>query len=254
MQRPGLLGRPGGRGPHLRRARPRPAQAEDLRASSSPRSATSASWPRWPPRTRRWRPSSATQLASIERRLAELEEARLFSGEYDAGDAVVTVHAGRRRDRLPGLGGDPPAHVPALGRAARLRGRDEGGLGRGGGGPEVGDLHRPGRERLRPVRRRAGRPPAGPHLALRLLRAPPHQLRPGRRRPARRRGRRGRDRRRRPARRHLPRLGRRRPARQQDRLGGAHHPHPDRASSSSARTSAPRPRTRRSRCSSCARS
>ena len=27
-------------------------------------------------------------------RLAELEEARLFSGEYDAGDAVVTVHAG----------------------------------------------------------------------------------------------------------------------------------------------------------------
>ncbi len=36
----------------------------------------------------------ATQLASVERRLAELEEARLFSGEYDAGDAVVTVHAG----------------------------------------------------------------------------------------------------------------------------------------------------------------
>ncbi len=36
----------------------------------------------------------ATQLASVERRLAELEEARLFSGKYDAGDAVVTVHAG----------------------------------------------------------------------------------------------------------------------------------------------------------------
>jgi peptide chain release factor 2 len=36
----------------------------------------------------------ASQLDSIERRLAELEEARLFSGEYDAGDAVVTVHAG----------------------------------------------------------------------------------------------------------------------------------------------------------------
>jgi peptide chain release factor 2 len=34
------------------------------------------------------------QMASVERRLAELEEARLFSGEYDAGDAVVTVHAG----------------------------------------------------------------------------------------------------------------------------------------------------------------
>ena len=36
----------------------------------------------------------ATQMASVERRLAELEEARLFSGQYDAGDAVVTVHAG----------------------------------------------------------------------------------------------------------------------------------------------------------------
>jgi peptide chain release factor 2 len=36
----------------------------------------------------------AAQLRSVERRLAELEEARLFSGEYDAGDAVVSVHAG----------------------------------------------------------------------------------------------------------------------------------------------------------------
>jgi len=34
------------------------------------------------------------QLGKVESRLAELEEARLFSGEYDAGDAVVTVHAG----------------------------------------------------------------------------------------------------------------------------------------------------------------
>jgi peptide chain release factor 2 len=34
------------------------------------------------------------QLASIERRLAALEEARLFQGRYDAGDAVVTVRAG----------------------------------------------------------------------------------------------------------------------------------------------------------------
>jgi peptide chain release factor 2 len=34
------------------------------------------------------------QLDSIEARLAELEEARLFSGPYDAGDAVVTVRSG----------------------------------------------------------------------------------------------------------------------------------------------------------------
>jgi peptide chain release factor 2 len=35
-----------------------------------------------------------SQLNSLERRLAELEEARLFSGRYDAGDAVVTVRSG----------------------------------------------------------------------------------------------------------------------------------------------------------------
>ena len=34
------------------------------------------------------------QRSSIEHRLADLEEARLFSGDYDAGDAVVTVNAG----------------------------------------------------------------------------------------------------------------------------------------------------------------
>jgi peptide chain release factor 2 len=34
------------------------------------------------------------QRSSVATRLAELEEARLFSGEYDAGDAVVTVNAG----------------------------------------------------------------------------------------------------------------------------------------------------------------
>jgi len=34
------------------------------------------------------------QLTSVESRLGELEEARLFSGEYDSGDALVTVHAG----------------------------------------------------------------------------------------------------------------------------------------------------------------
>jgi peptide chain release factor 2 len=36
----------------------------------------------------------SSQLASIEGRLASLEEARLFSGEYDSGDAVVTIRSG----------------------------------------------------------------------------------------------------------------------------------------------------------------
>ena len=34
------------------------------------------------------------QLHSIEKRLETLEEARLFNGRYDAGDAVVTVRSG----------------------------------------------------------------------------------------------------------------------------------------------------------------
>jgi peptide chain release factor 2 len=36
----------------------------------------------------------SAQLASVERRLDELEEERLFSGRFDAGDAVVTINAG----------------------------------------------------------------------------------------------------------------------------------------------------------------
>jgi peptide chain release factor 2 len=34
------------------------------------------------------------QIESVERRLAALEEERLFSGRYDSGDALVTVNAG----------------------------------------------------------------------------------------------------------------------------------------------------------------
>jgi len=36
----------------------------------------------------------AGQMAAVEGRLADLEEERLFSGRYDAGDALVTVNAG----------------------------------------------------------------------------------------------------------------------------------------------------------------
>ena len=35
----------------------------------------------------------AGQLRSVEERLLELEEERLFSGPYDAGDAIVTMRA-----------------------------------------------------------------------------------------------------------------------------------------------------------------
>jgi peptide chain release factor 2 len=35
-----------------------------------------------------------SQLPSVEQRLSELEEERLFSGRFDSGDAVVTINAG----------------------------------------------------------------------------------------------------------------------------------------------------------------
>jgi peptide chain release factor 2 len=34
------------------------------------------------------------QLSAVERRMEDLEEARLFQGRYDSGDAAVTVHSG----------------------------------------------------------------------------------------------------------------------------------------------------------------
>jgi peptide chain release factor 2 len=39
-------------------------------------------------------PEVEEHRASVEAKLAELEEQRLFSGRYDSGDAVVSVHAG----------------------------------------------------------------------------------------------------------------------------------------------------------------
>ena len=72
---------------------------------------------------------------------------------------------GRRRHRLAGLGRDAVAHVPALGRTARLPGRDEGGLAGRGGRAQVRDRSSSGRERLRAVRRRARRASADPDLA-----------------------------------------------------------------------------------------
>ena len=195
-----------------------------------------------------------TQLAAVE------QPPRRARGGAPVQRRVRRRRRGRHRprrggrDRLPGLGRDPPADVPALGRTARLRGRDEGGLAGGGGRAEVGDLHRPRRERLRALRRRARRPPPGPDLPLRLLLAPPHQLRPGRRRAAGRR-RRSRSRSTRPTCASTPTAP---PApaaststRPTRRCGS---PTSRPASSSSARTSARRPRTRRWRCSCCARS
>ena len=105
------------------------------------------------------------QLASVERRLAELEEARLFNGEYDAGDAVVTVRSG--------AGGTDSQDWAEMLLRMYLRWAERRGfeveMGEASEGEEAGSSQPPssqGRERLRPLRRRARRPPPGAHIAV----------------------------------------------------------------------------------------
>ena len=193
------------------------------------------------------------QVASVERRLAALEEERLFSGRYDSGDALVTVNAGAGGTDAQDWAEMVLRMDDALGGEARLQGRAARGQPGGGGRDQVGHVPGVRRQRVRPVLGREGRAPARAPLALRRREPAPDELR--RRRGVARRGReRGREhRRRRPAGRHLPRERRGRPARQQDRLGGADHPPPDAASSCSARTSARSHRTRPPRWRCCAR-
>ena len=59
--------------------------------------------------------------ATIEARLAELEEAAPVLGPLRRRRRARHRQRRRRRHRRPGLGRDGAAHVPALGRAARLR-------------------------------------------------------------------------------------------------------------------------------------
>ena len=191
-----------------------------------------------------------TQLQPLRRELERLQEDALFNGEYDAGDAVVSIHAGAG-------GTDAQDWAEMLLRMylrwaarPRLPGRARRGEPGRGGGAEVGDADREGRERLRPLQGRARRPPARAPEPVRQRPSPPHGVRAGRRRAAPARRERGRDRRERPADRHLPRLGRRRPAREQDRLRRPDHAPARAGSSSSARTSARRRRTSRRRCAS----
>ena len=182
----------------------------------------------------------------------------LFSGEYDAKNAVLTISAG--------AGGTEAtdwaemllrmylrwARAPSVQDRRRRHHR-----GRAGGHQERdGDRRRA--VRLRLAARRARRPSAGPDQPVRRAEAAPDDLRPGRGHARGRRGRRDRAQLGRDPGRHVPLVGRRRPARPEDGFGHPAHPPPDRASSSPARTSAPRRRTASSRsgssrraCSSC---
>ena len=193
----------------------------------------------------------ADQLASVEQPAGRARGGAALLGPLRRRRRRGHRQRRRGRHRLPGLGRDAAAHVPALGRAARLQGGDEGGLAGGGGGPQVRDLHRARRERLRAVRRRARRPPADPDLPLRLLGAPSHQLRPGRRR-APGGGRRRRGDRRRATSASTPTAPRAPAASTSTRpTPPCGSPTSRPGSLSSARTSARRRRTRRPRCSSC---
>ena len=170
----------------------------------------------------------AGQMTGVEERLAELEEERLFSGRYDAGDALVTVNAG--------AGGTDAQDWAEMVLRMMMRWAERRGL-------QVELLEAsPGEEAgIKSATFRATGENAyglfsaekGVHRLVRLSPFDAAHRRQtsfaGARGRAGGRGRRRhRDRGRRPADRHLPRLGRRRPARQQDRLGRAHHPPPER--------------------------
>ena len=82
-----------------------------------------------------------TSLGPLESELERLQEDALFSGEYDAGDAVVTIQSDTG-------GTDAQDFTEMLLRmylrwAGRPRLQDRAARGEpgGGGGPQVGDLH-----------------------------------------------------------------------------------------------------------------
>ena len=226
----GLLGRPGRGGEGQRRVRARAAASWRRTARSRPTIEDLdglARARRGGPGARRR--SSRRPLASVEQRLAALEEERLFSGPLRRRRRARHRQRRRGRHRRAGLGGDGAAHGDALGRAARLQDVE---LLEASPGEEAG---------IKSATFRAqGENAYGLYSAekgvhrlvrlspVRLRQPPPDVVRRRRGRAGRRGGGRGRDRRRRPPDRHLPRLRRRRPARQQDRLGRADHAPADR--------------------------
>ena len=189
----------------------------------------------------RCRPRSTSRSPRSRLRLAALEEQRLFSGRYDAGDALVTVNAG--------AGGTDAQDWAEMVLRMLMRWAERRGfkveLLEASAGEEAGiksaTFRASGENAYGLLGAERGVHRLGAPVAVRLGPSPPDELR-GRRGGAGGQGhRRDRDRRGRPAGRHLPGLGRGRAARQQDRLGGSYHPPADGRSWCSARTSARSP-------------
>ena len=196
-------------------------------ARSSGTSRTSRRSRRWRRRTSRSRPSRRAADVIVTR-LAQLEEARLFSGEYDSGDAVVTVNAG--------AGGTDSQDWAEMLLRMEMRWAERRGMK-----VELKEVS-PGEEAGIKSASFIGRgenayglfsAEKGVHRLVRISpfdsqSPPPHRLRRGRGGPARGGLGRRRDRAGRHPDRHVQGLRRGRPAREQDRLGGSHHPPPQR--------------------------
>ena len=108
-----------------------------------------------------------SSLQPLRQELERLQEDALFNGEYDAGDAVVTIQSG-------GGGTDSQDWAEMLLRMyqrwAERRGFQDGdarGEPRRGGRPQVRDDDRPRRERVRNPQDRARAAPARPAVAVR---------------------------------------------------------------------------------------
>ena len=164
------------------------------------------------------------QLVPLRAELAKLQEDALFNGQYDTGDAVLTINAGTggtdaqdwaemvlrmyqrwaadRGYKMELVEASPGEEAGLKSATATVKGENAYGVLKAERG-----VHR--LVRLSPF---DCRPPAA------------HRVLAGGRRAAPARRRRRRDRRGRPADRHVPRERCRGPARQQDRLGRADHP------------------------------
>ena len=93
-------------------------------------------------RRRARRPSWTATPASSIRDFRRERTALLFSGEYDDRNALALDQRRRRRHGGDRLGGDAPAHVPALGGAPPLHDRDPRPAGRRAGRHQERDRRR----------------------------------------------------------------------------------------------------------------
>ena len=238
------------------RARCRPSCPRSSATSTSTKNSNGASTTRR--RCSSWRKKKATIRSKSEIResidahqeaLRRTRTACVVHRRVRRARRSVHGQVGRGWHRRAGLGRDAVAHVPALGRAARLSVRDRLRLRRHRGRYLDRRVHRQRALRLRLVALRARGASPRAHLTVQQRRQTPDRVRIAEccavlRRDAAR----SRDQRQGPPHRRVSLVGRRWAARQRHRLGGAHHPSYRQASWWPARTSAASIRTRPGPC------